>query len=199
MVNSFNDEDDVQIDITNEEPNFEELELEDEEASGADKMKSLRKKLSVCEEEKRSILEEAQREKADFLNARRRAETERAQDAVRYTKRHVERLLPLCDSFEMAMSDTVAWEKADSNWRKGIEGIHAQLQNILQSYGVVVISSLNQPFDPYKHEAIGTTPVTDKDLDGKVVSVLQSGYEMKDGDKMEVIRPARVSTGEYTN
>jgi molecular chaperone GrpE (heat shock protein) len=41
-------------------------------------------------------------------------------------------------------------------------------------------------------------PVTDKKLDHKVINVLQKGYEIKDGDTMEVIRPARVTTGEFT-
>jgi molecular chaperone GrpE (heat shock protein) len=62
----------------------------------------------------------------------------------------------------------------------------------------VVINPLHETFDPYKHEAIGTTPVTDKHLQDKVVVVLQKGYEINTGDTMEVIRPARVTTGDYT-
>jgi molecular chaperone GrpE len=198
MVNEH-DITDVDFDVeADDHHDVEDLELSDEEATGAQKMKQLRQKLAKLDEEKRQILEDAAREKADFLNARRRLETERAQDKIRFTKKHVEALLPLSDSFEMARSNKDAWEKADENWRKGIEGIHTQLQQLLASYGVSEIKAEGEDFDPYKHEAIGMVPVTDKKLDHKVINVLQKGYEIKDGDTMEVIRPARVTTGELT-
>jgi molecular chaperone GrpE len=98
----------------------------------------------------------------------------------------------------MAMSDTEAWEKADSSWRKGIEGIHAQLQNILKDAGVSALNPVGEPFDPNKHEAVGTEEVTDKKLDDTVVSVMQNGYEITLDGKTEIIRPARVTTGAYT-
>ena len=199
MVNEqdiFDDEMTVTEDEHHEE--HEDIELADEEASTGNKLKQLRQKLTKCDEEKRAILEETAREKADFLNARRRLEGERALDKIRFTKKHIEALLPLCDSFEMARADKDAWEKADEHWRKGIEGIHTQLTKLVESYGVTVINPIEQDFDPHKHEAIGTTPVTDVSLDNKVVHVLQKGYEIRIDDKVEVIRPARVTTGSYT-
>ena len=177
----------------------EDVELVDEEATGANKMKQLRQKLQKCDEEKRQVMESAAREKADFLNARRRLESERTLDKVRYTKKHIEALLPLADSFEIARSNKEAWEKADESWRKGIEGINTQLLRLIESYGVTVIDPIGQDFDPYRHEAIGMTPVTDKALDHKVINVLQRGYEIKVDDTMEVIRPARVTTGVYND
>jgi molecular chaperone GrpE len=198
MVNEY-DITDVDFDVEEDaHHDREDIELSDEEASADAKMKQLRQKVAKLDEEKRQILEDAAREKADFLNARRRLENERAQDKIRYTKKHIEALLPLSDSFEMARSNKDAWEKADENWRKGIEGIHTQLQQLLSSYGVSEIPADGQDFDPYKHEAIGMVPVTDKKLDHKVINVLQKGYEIKDGDTMEVIRPARVTTGELS-
>ena len=198
MINE-NDNTDVDFDVETEEiMEHDDLELIDEEASGAQKMKQLRQKLAHLDEEKRQILEDAAREKADFMNARKRLEAERAQDKVRYTKKHIEELLPLSDSFEMATSDKEAWEKADETWRKGVEGIHTQLQKLLKSYGVKVIDPLGEPFDPYKHEAIGMIPVDDEYLHEKVAIVLQRGYEINNGDTMEVIRPARVTIGQHT-
>lgn len=197
MVNEQEFEED--FDITDEPHHeHEDIELADEEATGAAKLKQLRQKLQTCDEEKRQVMEDAAREKADFLNARRRLESERALDKVRYTKKHIESLLPLADSFEMARSNKEAWEKADENWRKGIEGIHTQLQQLIASYGVSEIETEGATFDPYKHEAIGTVPVADKAQDQKIILVLQKGYEIKVGDEMEVIRPARVTTGEFT-
>ena len=198
MVNEH-DSTDVDFDVEDDDHHeLEDLELSDEEATGAQKMKLLRQKLAKSDEEKRQILEDAAREKADFLNARRRLENERAQDKIRFTKKHVEALLPLSDSFEMARSNKDAWEKADEQWRKGIEGIHTQLQQLVASYGVSEIAADGADFDPHKHEAIGTTPVTDKKLDHKVIHVLQKGYEINVDGTMEVIRPARVTTGVYS-
>ena len=85
--------------------------------------------------------------------------------------------------------------RAKKRWETSL---HTQLQKLLKSYEVVVIDPLGEPFDPYKHEAIGMVPVTDKELDHKILNVLQKGYEIKVGDTMEVIRPARVTTGEYS-
>jgi molecular chaperone GrpE len=188
-----------EIDITDDEHHeVDDVELSDEEAATSDTLKKLRQKIARLEEEKRHIMEEAARERADFLNARKRLEGERVLDKIRYTKKHIETLLPLADSFDMARANKDVWEKADEQWRKGIEGIHTQLQKIIEAYGVKEISPLGATFDPYKHEAIGTAPVTDKVLDHTVVAVLQKGYEMDVQGTMEVIRPARVTTGAFT-
>lgn len=195
-----NDEKDVEFDVENGSENHtEDIELEDIEDRAADKIKQLRTKLNTALEEKQQLQNELQRSKADFLNARKRLEEDRLRDRVRTKKQHVEELLPLCDSFQMAMSDEEAWEKADASWRKGIEGIHAQLQNLLKSYGVKALNPVGEAFDPNKHEAVGTEEVTDKKLDDTVVSVIQNGYEITHDETTEIIRPARVTTGVYND
>ena len=194
------DEKDVDFDVEHGENNHtEDIELEDIEDRATDKIKQLRKKLETALEEKQKLQDELQRAKADFLNARRRLEEERVRDRVRNKKHFVEDLLPLCDSFQMAMNNTEAWEKADVSWRKGGEGINAQLQNILKEYGVSAINPAGEAFDPNRHEAVGTETVTDKKLDDTVVSVMQSGYEITLDGNTEIIRPARVTTGQYEN
>ncbi|MAQ59363.1 nucleotide exchange factor GrpE [bacterium] len=194
------DEKDVDFDVEHGENNHtEDIELEDIEDRATDKIKQLRKKLETALEEKQKLQDELQRAKADFLNARRRLEEERVRDRVRNKKHFVEDLLPLCDSFQMAMNNTEAWEKADVSWRKGVEGINAQLQNILKEYGVSAINPAGEAFDPNRHEAVGTETVTDKKLDDTVVSVMQSGYEITLDGNTEIIRPARVTTGQYEN
>ena len=198
MVNEKDfSEDEFEV-TTDEHHEDNDIELQDEEATGAQKLKQLRQKITHLDEEKRQIMEESARDKADFLNARRRLEGERALDKIRYTKKHIEALLPLADSFEMARANKEAWEKADETWRKGIEGIHTQLQKLIESYGVSVINPEGEEFDPHRHEAIGMTPVTDKKLHEKVTTVLQKGYEIDAAGTMEVIRPARVTTGQFT-
>lgn len=196
MVYMNNDEKEVEVEITNDEdPQLEDTELVEEEEKSKDKIKKLREKLARCEEDKKQASDDLQRARADFLNARRRLEDERARDKVRHQIQHVEELLPLCDSFQMAMSNKEAWEKADPAWRKGIEGIHAQLMQLLSSYQVTVIDPRGKPFDPHRDEAVGTEVVEDKKQVDTVVSVIQQGYEIQVGDKTEIIRHPRVTTG----
>lgn len=196
MVNKSDSKNDI-----TEEDEFEseEVELEDIEEQVEDRTKKLRQKLKLCEEEKRNILDESQRTKADFLNARKRLEEERAKDRIRYKKEHIEQLLPVCDSFTMAMKDEAVWNKADESWRKGIEGIYNQLQKLLASYNVTLVNpDVHEEFNPELHEAIQAEEVTEKKLDGTIVTVVQPGYVIQSNDTTEVVRPARVITGTFT-
>ena len=79
-------------------------------------------------------------------------------------------------------------------WRKGLEGISAQLNQILESNGVHSVDPTGDPFDPNLHEAIGTVPVPAEQVD-TVVTVMQKGYTITIDGKTETIRPARVTTG----
>jgi len=195
MVNEHKEELAGDVEVTNEVPETTDTELVDEEERSAEKIKKQRETIARLEEEKRDLQDELQRMKADFLNARKRLEDDRTRDRMRSQKQFVEDLLPLCDSFQMAMNDQAAWEKADASWRKGVEGIHSQLMRLLETYGVTPLDPHGEPFDPHRHEAIGTEAVAEKHLQDTVVSVVQRGYEMRIGDTSELVRPARVTTG----
>ena len=188
-------EEDLEEVTDEEDTDIEEPELVDVEEANGKKLKDLREKIARLDTEKKQLLDETQRARAEFLNARKRLEEERAKDKQRFIRKHAEELLPLCDSFQMAMSNTEVWEKADKSWRTGIEGIHMQLLNVLDSYGVTPLHPLGEAFDPYKHEAVGTEEVEDEALQDTIVSVVQRGYEMTHNGTTEIIRPARVTTG----
>ncbi len=197
MVNKQDKNDEVDIELTNEDSGFEDVELEDVEEKGSDKLKQLREKLKAAEADKMKAMEDLQRAKAEFLNAKRRLEEEKVHDRLRTKMSCAADLLPLCDSFQMAMSDTEVWEKADKAWRSGMEGINMQLMQLLQSYGVQEIKAEGETFDPMRHEAVGTETVDEKKKQDIVLTVVQNGYEIKSGDKTEIIRPARVTTGVF--
>ena len=166
-----------------EDTHSEDVEIEDIEEAEVSKLKSLRDKLRTCESERRGTLEELQRTKADFLNSKRRLEEQLTRDKERITTKHIEILLPLCDSFDMAMSDP-SWESCDEKWRKGIEGVYAQLQGILKTYGVTEVGHAGEEFNPETHEAVSST----EGEEGKVHQVLQKGYTIGE----TIIRPAKV-------
>lgn len=171
----------IELEPDVEQPLTDDVSLAEEEAHSTAKIKKLQAKLKLCEQEKTTHLEELQRAKADFLNARKRLEAHTETLIARATSAHIESLLPLCDSFELAMKDP-AWSTADDNWRKGVEGIYNQLQAILRGYGVSSIEALNTPFNPHEHEAL-------RGEGDMVTEVYQTGYKLND----TVIRPAKVS------
>lgn len=195
MVKKHDKENNDFEEITDENIESKEFELEEVEELSNTKMKDLREKIARLDTEKKELLEESQRARAEFLNAKRRLEEERAQDRKRSQRQHAEELLPLCDSFQMAMGNTEVWERADKSWRTGVEGIHMQLLNILNSYGVKALDPTGEEFDPQKHEAVGTEEVEDEALTDTIVSVVQRGYEMTQDGHSHLIRPARVTTG----
>ena len=170
---------------------IDEVELEEVEEFTSHKFKAMRAKIAQCESDKRNLLEDLQRVKADFLNSKRRLEEQLARDRVRITMSYIQSLLPLCDSFDMAMADSETWDSADERWRKGIEAIHAQLNSILLQHEVTDICETDVDFNPHLHEAVTNETVNDPAKANKVITILQKGY--RHGDT--VIRPARVTVG----
>lgn len=199
MVNmNINDNPDEEIEITSNDQNFD-PEISDQEKTQTQIISKLKRQIKEIETEKRKILEESQLAKADFLNAKRRLDEERQRDRQRQKISHIEELLPLADSFELAVSNEAVWHAVDETWRKGVEGIHAQLKSLLASYQVIVLKPIGDKFNPNEHEALGTEIVSAKDLHERVTKVIQSGYAIKhSAGSTELIRPARVIIGNYT-
>jgi molecular chaperone GrpE len=197
-----NKENEAELDIDLEptgDDHAVEPELEDSEATSSNKLKDLRAKLRACETEKMDILEQSQRAKADFLNARKRLEEDKIRDRERMVEKHIEELIPLYDSFAMAMSNKAAWEAIDKNWRIGVEGIFTQLQGLFASYGVAIDAPLGKPFDPQQHEALGNQPVTTEAEHDQIIAVIQAGFVRTSAAGTTTIRPARVIVGMFTN
>ena len=167
-----------------EEMTDDDIELEDMEEQSKDKLKKLRNELKACQKEKQEYLDGWQRAKADILNSKKRASEELDRSKERAAMMHIEKLLPLCDSFRMAMVDSV-WKEAPESWKKGIEQTHSQLQQIMKEYGVEEVGEVGETFDPNIHEAVSTE---EGEGDEKVTQVLQKGYRMGD----QLIRPAKV-------
>jgi molecular chaperone GrpE len=184
MMNEHKDretEDDVDFEPEHLSNTDSDESLETFEDNSKQKIKQLQAKLKTSEDERLKLLEESQRAKADFLNARKRLEEQKSLDIERVTLRHIEDILPLADSFEMAMKSP-KWNEADEVWRKGVEGIYGQLQTLLKAYNVTKIEALGAAFNPHEHEALSGDGDT-------VTEVYQTGY--KRGEI--VIRPAKVS------
>jgi molecular chaperone GrpE len=124
----------------------------------------------------------AQQVQADFENYKKQMLRRQTEHLERATEGLVEQLLPVLDSFELALGALV---DADDNVRKGVELVYAELLGVLEKAGVERIDAAGKPFDPTEHEA-----VMHEDGDGEPVvsDILRTGYRLKG----RVLRPAMV-------
>lgn len=180
---TYNDENESVIEP--EEGFFEDV--DETEGTLLDRIKKLRTELKKTQEERKEYLDGWQRTKADYLNSKKRFEEERDDIIKRAEMRFVEKLLPLVDSFSMALDTTQGEENA---WKTGLLQIHTQLQSLLRDLNVTEIEALGKPFNPYEHDALSSTQVDEAQKD-IVVTVLQKGYKYKD----TVLRPVKVIIG----
>ncbi len=168
------------------------IELADAEEQQADLVKRLRQELKACQKERQEFLDGWQRAKADHLNSKRRAENDRAGERERTAASFIETLLPLCDSFDMALRE-LARNGQEGEWKEGIERMYTQLTAVLNRNDVTILEPVGAPFDPREHEAVSEVVVGTQEKHHTVVDVLQKGYRV--GERL--IRPAKVVVGTY--
>ncbi len=157
------------------------------------KIEKLKARIKDLEKKNTELLDKWQRDKAEFINVRRKDEEDK-REFLKFAKADViSELLPVLDSFESAFKNKVAWEKVDKNWRVGVEYIHSQLNNILTSHGLKVINPIGEMYDSRRDDAVETVKVDEPSDDGKILEVLKLGYELNGKE----IRPPKVKVGEY--
>ncbi|MFA5841526.1 MAG: nucleotide exchange factor GrpE [Candidatus Paceibacterota bacterium] len=181
--------------IKNQDQNEEDIILEPTEEETGDenirqKIKDLREKLDVCSKEKADYLAGWQRAKADYINLEKDSLKSRKESIQFASSGIVEDIIPVLDSFEMAMGNKEAWDAVSSNWRTGVEYIYNQLRTVLENNGVSEICPKVGDDVKFDHHAVvETVPAVEKEKDGKISAVLQKGYSLNG----KVLRPARVN------
>jgi molecular chaperone GrpE len=148
---------------------------------------SLAEQLAAAEAQAAEYLDGWQRERAEFANARKRLERDRADAYLNANLEAAKKLLPLLDDFERALGNVPA-AVADDPWLEGMQLVRRKLQTILESMNVTRIEAVGQPFDPNFHEALSLQPSTEYES-GTVIQELQTGYKLAD----RVIRPSLVN------
>jgi molecular chaperone GrpE len=123
------------------------------------------------------------RARAEFDNARRRAERERS-DFLQFAAMDlVKDLLPILDDFERALQV----ETADRDYAKGVELIYQRMYDTLKKMGLEPVEATGKQFDPNQHQAVERVP-TDEAEDQEILSEFQRGYNFKG----KLLRPAMV-------
>jgi molecular chaperone GrpE len=137
------------------------------------------------------------KERAERVQAEARAETDAARARL---ERHYEgrlasaradvvaTILPVFDNLERALGVAGAEE---SPLYEGLVATRDQFLKKLVELGVEVVPAAGEVFDPQLHEAVDSVEVEDAELDGRIVEVLQKGFQF--GDRL--VRPAIVRVG----
>jgi len=135
---------------------------------------------------------------ADFENFKKRAAREKIESAQYASFSLLQKLLPVLDNFEMALTaaqtasaarpegTTPGGDKVAS-LQSGVTMIQQQLKSALAETGLEEVDAAGKPFDPNFHEAISQQESAEVP-EGNVLQQLRKGYKFKD----RLLRPATV-------
>jgi len=190
---TFEDE----VDTDPGDGDVEDITLEDMPENLAPEVKDrtdrLKAQIKDLQKKNSEIMDAWQRDKAEFINTRKRDEGDKV-EFLKFAKADlISEIIPALDSFDNAMRNKEAWEKVDSNWRVGIEYIRTQLLNSLSNHGLKVINPLGEMYNASRDEALENIKVDDKKDDGKILDVVQVGYELNGKE----LRPPKVKVGHF--
>lgn len=184
----------------NEELNEENVEQAVEETSKkADKKKDKKEKTDSKKQKTKSpeeIIAELKdtvlRTRADFDNFRKRTQRDLA-DARAYGKiSAVEEILPIFDTFKMAMQ-AANMDNADLNTLlAGMNMIQNQFTQSFGSLGIDEVNAIGEKFDPNMHDAV-SEQASDEVEAGYVISQHRCGYKV--GERLIRAATVVVSSG----
>jgi molecular chaperone GrpE len=126
--------------------------------------------------ERDDYLDALKRLQADFENYKKRVLKQQTEHLERAAEGLVEKLLPVLDTFDLALAHG-----------EGFDQVHSQLMAALEKEGLERIDPVGKPFDPNEHDAVAHEP--GDGTDGPVVTdVMRNGYRWKG----RLVRPAMV-------
>ncbi len=179
-------------------PNKEQVVQEEQNPKPELPKKKVKEKRKKIDKEKDELIkanldlkEKVLRITAEMQNIKRRSEIDLA-NAYKYDGFDlVEKILPILDNFERALSIK---QEGTEKFLEGFKMIYDNLQNILSSKGVTEIECIHKEFDPNMMNAVMTD--TNNDFANNIVlECLQKGYMYQD----KIIRPAMVKVNERDN
>ena len=128
---------------------------------------------------------------AEFDNFRKRTIREKADLIKSGGATVLTNLLPVVDDFERALNTIQNTEDLISA-TEGVKLIYDKFISYLSQQGVKVIDAVGQPFDTEYFEAIATIPSSEKNMKGKVIDCVLTGYTLYD----KVLRHSKVVVGD---
>jgi molecular chaperone GrpE len=158
-------------------------ELQAERLIGRAEFGQLQAENDELKKERDQLKDRLARLQAEFENARKRAEKEKADFRDFALGSVVEQFLPVLDNFELALKSTGSLDQL----RAGVELIVKQMEEVLRGLQVQPVATVGEEFDPRHHEAMGS--VEREDLpDQHVAEEIRRGYRLRE----KLLRPALV-------
>src|SRR5262245_13761038 len=122
---------------------------------------------------------------AELDNERKRFARDLERERTEARARALADWLEVVDSTERALA--AFGERGGDPVMEGLVALAGQMEDVLRRQGVERVGIPGEPFDPRRHEAVGTMPA-DGVPPGSVAAVLRPGYA-QDG---RLVRPAQV-------
>ena len=148
------------------------------------------------------LTEDLQRERAEFINYRKRASQERIELESSIVARILDSALPVLDSFDQLLSSNEKSEELNQtlkNFLQGTELIQKQLIEVFKNYGVEEFNPVSGEFDPGCMEALHSEESSEVNTE-MVSNVFQKGYfingRLLRAARVAVLKP--ISSGEET-
>ena len=154
-----------------------------EQAQGEGAAEPAQTELEQMKAERDRLLDRLARLQAEFENARKRAERERAEFREFATGSVAEQFLPVLDNLELALKST----GSVAQLRSGVGLIVKQMEEVLEKMQVKAVPTMGEAFDPRFHEALGTVERDDLP-DQHVAEEIRRGYKIRE----RLLRPALV-------
>ena len=127
---------------------------------------------------------------AEFENYKRRTAKERIELFSTASEEVMVSLLPILDDFDRASAEIE--KDKDNEIFKGVLLIKNKLFDSLKSKGLALIEvNKGDEFNADNHEAVTQIPAPNKEMEGKIIDVIEKGYKL--GEK--VIRYPKVVIG----
>ena len=82
-----------------------------------------------------------------------------------------------------------------TRWSKAVAMVERKTRQDVAHCRARAVNPVDEPFDPARHEAVGTEPAASPEEDGTVGRVYQIGYTFKG----QLLRPARVVVRQYAD
>ena len=162
-------------------------------SSQSKKKKSISKKVSLADalrEDLKNENEKFLRLFAEFENYKKRTSRERIELFKTANKEVMSALIPVMDDYDRAKSQIDDLESKEEV--KGLLLIFNKMNEILKTNGLNEVEiSVGDVFDSEVHEAITQIPAIDDSQKGKIVDVIEKGYQL--GEK--IIRFPKVVVG----
>ena len=127
---------------------------------------------------------------AEFENFKKRTQRERLQLMETAGRKTMLALLPVLDDFDRARKAAEAKDKLEE-FNTGIGIVIKKMKTTLTAQGLRAMESTGEPFDADLLEAVTEIPAPTKDLKGKVVDTIETGYTLNG----TIIRHAKVVVG----